>query len=265
MAKIDELIRQAQGALNKAKEEDKAAAQARLDALEEAKKAGVEMSNDEVNGVVTRRQAEIDEKWKGVVGMSREQAEKFFEELNDDDLQALIAGAAGSEGDGSAGGTGDKPPAERIAAALKERDAKIETLSNSFSELNRTYAKDKVDVAVREAFRSAGLDEKYLGPAKSLAAYDDLVEKLASGQPVTTEEIGAKVESVKGLSGVWFGSEAGGGEGNGSGGSAGRTVAGVRIKEDAVRPHIPATPEGRDGSAPEITDEDRAARATSVY
>lgn len=254
MSKIDQLIQKATEELNKAKDEDKAAAQAKVDALKEAKSAGVEMDNDEVNGLVTRKTSEVDEKWKGVIGMPREDAEQVFEQLNDDDLLALFSDGDSEDGD-------DKPVAERVQEALRSRDSKIESLSSTLSDVNRRYSSDKVEVAIEKAFRDAGLNETFLTPAKSLAAYDDLVKKVADGKPVTSEEISGKVESVKNLSGVWFKSGEDGENGDGDKDSL--TVAGHRLKEEAVRPAIPATPDGKESS--EITDEDRAAKATSVY
>ena len=260
MAKIDDLIRQAQETLNKAKDEDKATAQAALDALKAAKASGVEMDNDEVNGLVARKQSAVEDEWKNVVGMSREEAKRLFEELEDDEVRKLLLGGSpGGEGDGE--GDDDKPVAERIQEALKSRDSRIESLSNTLTDVNKRYSSDKVEVAIERAFREEGLRDDFLDPAKRLAAYGDLVEKVANGQTISNEEIAEKVNSVKTLSGVWFKAEGESEEENGNG--DGLVVAGHKLKEEAVRPAIPATPAG-DESA-EITEEDRAARATSVY
>ncbi len=254
MAKIDELIRKAQEEVNRAKDDDRPVAQAKLDALKEAKSAGIEMDNTEVNGVVTRKTNETADKWKNLVGMDYDEAEKLFEDLEDDTVRTLLG--TGDSGDGE--GDDDKPVAERIQEALRSRDTKIENLSTSLTDVNRRYSADKVETAVEKAFRAASIDPAFLEPAKRLASYDDLVQKVAGGQSVTNEEINAKVEGVKTLSGVWFK------EGDGEEDTKdGLTVAGHRLKEEAVRPHIPATPAAQETA--EITDEDRAARAASVY
>lgn len=251
MAKIDELIRQAQDALNKAKDDEKPVAQAKLDALKSVKAAGVEMSNDEVNGLVTRKSSEVDDKWKDVVGVSREE---LGELLDDQTLQELFSDLEDGDEDNEG-----KPTLERIQEALKSRDAQIESLGSTLTDVNRRYSSDKVEVAIEKAFRDAGLDDTFLVPAKDLAKYDDLVKKVAEGKPVTREEIQGKVENVKTLSDVWFKDA----DGQENGDKDGRTVAGVKLKEEVVRPHIPATPDSTETA--EITDDDRAARASSVY
>lgn len=141
----------------------------------------------------------------------------------------------------------------RMQAALEERDGKIDSLSTTLNDVNTRYSKDKVETAIEKAFQSAKLDEKFLGPAKSLASYSDLIEKASRGEEVTAEEINGKVENVKALSGVWF--EADDPEKDEA------LVAGHRIKEEAIG--IPATPPA--GGSPEITEEDRAKRASTVY
>ena len=251
MAKIDELIRKAQDALNSAKDDDKPVAQAKLDALKDVKAAKIEMDNDEVNGLVTRKQGDAEKKWKDLVGMDHEEAKKLFEQMDDDTVKALL-----NPGDGD--GDDDKPVMERVQSLLQARDTSINELKTSLSDVNGRYSKDKVDVAVERAFEAAGLDKKFLAPAKNLAAYDDLVEKVKKGQPITHEEIQGKVDSVKTLSDVWFKAEGDGGDEE-----DGKTVAGHRIREEAVGPVIPATPQA--GGPVQITEEDRANRATSVY
>ena len=251
MAKIDQLIQQAQDALNKAKDDEKPVAKAKLDALKEVKAQKIEMDNDEVNGLVARKQGDVGTKWKDLLGMEYEEAEKLFEQMDDETISALLD--PGGEGDD------EKPVIERVQNALKERDTRISTLEGTISDVNGRYSRDKVEVAIERALLGAKLDDKFLGPAKRLAGYDDLVEKVKQGQPVSAEEIAEKVNSVKSLSDVWFKTE--GDEDEQDGG--GKTVAGYRIKEEAVSPGIPATPQG--GGSSEITDADRAARAASVY
>lgn len=260
MAKIDQLIQQAQDALNKAKEDEKPAAQAKLDALKEAKAAGVEMGNDEVNGLVTRKTSEANDKWKDVVGMSREDAEGLFKELDDDAIKALLGG----EGEGD-----DKPVIERVQSALRERDQKIQDSQEYTQSLARDLYSERVENRLKSALGSVTLDDGTrvslkdgrFDRVRSLVGEQDLVKKLMEGQTI---EAGAFTEAAKNLYQDLpevFVAPDGGGNGDGNGG--GTKVAGHKIVEEAVRPHIPATPDGQQTA--EITDEDRAARATSAY
>ncbi len=251
MAKIDQLIQQAQDTLNKAKDDEKPVAKAKLDALKEVKAQKIEMDNDEVNGLVARKQGDVGTKWKDLLGMEYEEAEKLFEQMDDETINALLH--PGGEGDD------EKPVLERVQNALKERDARIGTLETTITDVNGRYSKDKVEVAIERALLGANLDKRFLAPAKSLAGYDDLVAKVSKGEPVSAEEIAEKVNSVKTISDVWFKGE--GDDDDKDGG--GRTVAGHKIKEEPANVGIPATPQA--GGSSEISEEDRAARATSAY
>lgn len=261
MKTIDELIADAENAVKNADEASKPVEQAKLDQLKTLKGEGL-FTQADFNRHDRRLKEQYEGQFKEVLGMDLDEAKEVFEQLDDDTLSALSdaldSGAAG-EGDSSDGEEG--PRLQQVVKAVNKLQADRDGLSETLTDLNRRYSKDKVEVAIEKAFRDAGLDDAFLAPAKSLAAYDDLVKKVADGKPVTSEEIGEKVESVKNLSGVWFKTE--GDEGNGTGDKDSLTVAGHRLKEEAVRPAIPATPNGNESA--ELTDEDRAAKATSVY
>jgi hypothetical protein len=253
MPTIDEMIAAAREAAKNSEGEEKVKAQARAEALVEAKAEGYTKTDTEVGGIVKRKEDEAKgdaTKWAELVGMSYEEAEKVFEEMDDEGIQSLLGGSDDDD---------EKPVIERVQEALGSRDERISTLEASLSDTNRRYAKDKVEAAVREKFREAGLQDAYLAPASRLADYSDLVEKVAKGEEVTAEEISAKVDGVKELSDVWFGSSE-----NGNGDDSRTLPGGFKLKEESVSIGIPATPNGNVGGN-EITDEDRAARASSVY
>lgn len=251
--RIDEMIAAAREEIKASEGEEKVKAQAKAEALLEMKSEGFTKTDTEVGGIVKRKEEEATadaKKWADLMGMTYDEAAKVFEEFDDDDFQALIS--AYDSGDGE----DEKPVIERVQAALKERDNKIQTLDTSLADINRRYAKDKVDVAVERAFREAKLDETFLDPAKRLASYDDLIEKVTKGESLTNEDIAEKVNGVKELSGVWF--KGGGAEGD-------TTVADRKIRangaDDAVvRPHIPATPAGGGPPARSATDSYREAK-----
>jgi hypothetical protein len=261
MAKIDELIRKQQEEVNKAKDDDKPLAQAKLDALKDAKAAGIEMDNDEVNGFVTRKTNEAADKWKDLVGMDYDEAEKLFEDLEDDTVRTLLG--TGNSGDGE--GEDDKPVIERVQSALRERDQKIRAGEEYTQGLARDLYSERVENRLKSALGSVTLDDGTkvslkdgrFDRVRALVGEGDLVKKLMDGETV---EAGAFTERAKALYDDMpeiFDS------GGGGGGNGAKTVAGHKIVEEAVRPHIPATPDGQQGA--EITDEDRAARASSVY
>lgn len=256
MSRIDELIAAAREAAKNAEGEEKARQQARAEAFLEAKGEGYTKTDTEVGGIVKRNRDEAasdGSKWAELLGMDYEEAETLLNEMESGGLQSLLSGNEDNEDEGEGN------VLSRVQAALEDRDSRIEDLSSSLADTNRRYAKDKVEVAFERAFDNARLDKTYLAPAKRLASYDDLVEKAAKGGEVSPDEIAERIESVKELSGVWFG-----GEGDSEGESDGRTLpGGFKIKEEAVSINIPATPAGRTSS--DITDEDRAQRASSVY
>lgn len=248
MARIDEMIEAARNAAKNAEGEEKARQQARAEALLEMKGEGYTKTDTEVGGIVKRNREEAgadSEKWTEIFGMTMEEVETAVAELENatDDL---------SDSEGEEEGS----VLSRMQSALQQRDSRIEDLSTSHADLNRRYAKDKVDVAIERAFKSAGLDERFLAPASNLAAYGDLVEKITKGGTVSPDEITERVNSVKEISDVWFKSDERQADRD-------HIIAGHRIKEEAIRPHIPATPTAKESA--EITDADRAARAASPY
>ncbi len=263
MPTIDEMIQAAREQAKNAEGEDKARAQARAEALLEMKSEGYTKTDTEVGGIVKRNRDEASAesgKWSELVGMDYAAAEKLFSEMNDGSIQSLLSGDS-EDGDGDGEGE-ERPMIERVSSLLEDRDARINDLSSCLDDVNKRYATDKVETAIRDRFREAGLDDSYLDPAKRLASYDDLVEKAAKGGDVTADEIAAKVDGVKELSGVWFGSSESSSDGDSNGG---RTLpGGFKLKEEAISIGIPATPNGR-VEANDMTEEDRAARATSVY
>lgn len=248
---LDQRINDAKEALDKTEEgsKERDVALTRMDVLTELRDAGLGKSQDDMNRLDRQNKEEFNSYKTKVESVLDGSVEEFEETLTK---------VMGSRPDGEGDGDEDGNALKRMQAALQERDQKIDTLSTTLTDVNTRYSKDKVDAAVERAFKAAGLDEKFLAPAKSLAGYDDLVGKVTKGESVTNEEVAEKVGSVKTLSGVWFQAEGDEGEGEG-----GRLVAGHKLKEEPVSPGIPATPQG--GGSAEITDEDRAKRASSVY
>lgn len=242
---LEQLIKDAKEALDKTENgsKEQAAALARHEALTSVRDAGITKTQDDLNRIDRQAKEGYENSIKEALGMTL------------DEFKQVMAGVEESLSDDAGGEEGEGNVLARMQAALEERDGKIDSLSTTLNDVNTRYSKDKVEAAIERAFQGAKLDERFLGPAKSLASYSDLIEKASRGEEVTAEEINGKVENVKALSGVWFKAD----EDEG----AGSLVAGHRIKEEAVSPGIPATPQA--GGPSEITDEDRAKRASSVY
>lgn len=262
MAKIDELIARARAEAKNAEGEEKVKAEARAAAILEMKGEGFKLHEDEVGGLVKRKTDEAGgdaEKWKTLVGMEYDEAAKLFEDLDDDAVQALFGEASGD----------DTPVIERVQSALTERDQKIQDGQKYTQSLARDLYSERVENRLKSALGSLTLDDGTkvslrdgrFDRVRNLVGEDELVEKLMKGETIEAGEFSARAKSLyEDMSEIFVvPGEAGDGEnGNGS-----RTVAGHRIVEEAVRPHIPATPNGEQTA--EITEEDRAARASSVY
>lgn len=237
MSKIDELLNAAREAAKNAEGEDKVKAEARAAAILEMKGEGFKLSDEEVGGLVGRKEQDATKtlkeqlaEWEEIIGMDLEATKVAVADLGDDD----------DEDDET------DPTFSRLATQLQSVKSEKDSLAEQFSGLNRRYSGEKVNRMVEDAFRGANLDSSFLEPAKRLASYDDLVEKAAKGEEITAEDITAKINSVKELSGVWFKSEE-------------KDTPGPVIKPR--QPSIPATqtPETPQG----LTDEQRMALSTS--
>lgn len=197
MSKIDTLLEAAREAAKNAEGEEKVKADARAAAILEMKGEGFKLSDDEVGGLISRKEKEAADslkeqlaEWEEIIGMDLEATKVAVADLGDD-----------SEADED----GDTDPAfSRLSSQLESVKSEKDSLAEQFNGLNTRYSGEKVNRMVEDAFRSANLDSSFLEPAKRLASYDDLVEKAAKGEEITAEDIGAKVSSVKELSGVWF-------------------------------------------------------------
>lgn len=249
--KIDELINAAQKSVNESSEESKAVAEARLAALQEVKEAGVTLSQDEVNGLIKSEKEKAEkgahDSWREVLDMDLDEAKGILEGMNDEELQTLLGGD-GSEGDGESEDT----MADRIKAALEERDNRINSLGESQHDFQRKYYDERIQNRIAQSLRSEGLQDAYLDPAKRLSGYGDLVDAAMNGEEPSEEKIGEVVSGIKEMSPVWFQSE---GSSNDDGS---RVVAGVRVRDG-----IPATPRANGSS--ELTEQQRAERANSPY
>lgn len=251
--RIDQMLADAREAAKNAEGEEKVKAEARAAAILEMKGEGFKLSADEVGGLVKRKEDEAEanaRKWEALLGMSLEETEKAVEDLD-----------VGEEDEDEETGT---PGFARLTSQLQSLQAERESGKQELADLRSRYSADKVEVAFDEKFRDARIDPAFLDLAKEVAKYDDIIQEVASGKPVPSERINERVESIKTRSGVWFKPE-GEEDGNGQGSSGGGRVlaGGYKLKEEAARPHIPATPNSREST--QITDEDRAARAASVY
>lgn len=235
MSKIDELITAAREAAKNAEGEDKVKAEARAAAILEMKGEGFKLSDDEVGGLISRKEndatgtlkAQLAE-WQEVIGMDLEATKVAAAELGDDDDD-------------------DADPAfSRLSSQLESVKSEKDSLAEQFNGLNTRYSSEKVNRMVEDAFRAANLESSFLEPAKRLASYEDLVEKAAKGEEITAEDVTAKINSVKELSGVWFK-------------AAEEDTPGPIMK--TRQPSIPATetPETPQG----LTDEQRMALSSS--
>lgn len=236
MGRIDTLLEAAREAAKNAEGEDKVKAEARAAAILEMKGEGFKLSDDEVGGLIGRKEEEATKtlkeqlaEWQEVIGMDLEATKVAAAELGDDDDD------------------GETDPAfSRLSSQLESVKSEKDSLAEQFNGLNTRYSSEKVNRMVEDAFRGANLDSSFLGPAKRLASYDDLVEKAAKGEEITAEDVTAKINSVKELSGVWFK-------------AAEEDTPGPIIK--TRQPSIPATetPETPQG----LTDEQRMALSSS--
>lgn len=257
MKTIDELISDAQKAYDDAPNEEKSEKRGALEALKRVKGEGV-FTQADFNHHDKKLKQEYERDFRDVLGMDLKEAKEVFEQMDDDTLAALsdaFSGEVGDDEDDS--GAGDENPRlQKVVGAVKKLQADRDGLSETLTDLNRRYAKDKVDVAVERAFRDAKLDvDTYLEPAKRLAAYDDLIERVTKGEQLTQEDIAAKVDSVKELSGVWFK------EGDGDGVEGG-DERDLRAGSDQVviRPHIPPTSSGSGPPSRSATESYREAK-----
>lgn len=246
MSKIDQLLADAREAAKNAEGEEKVKADARAAAILEMKGEGFKLSDEEVGGLVKRKEDEAEanaRKWEALLGMSLEETEKAVEDLD-------VGEGTEDEDEGT-------PGFARLTSQLQSLQAERESGQKELADLRSRYSADKVEVALDKAFRDARIDPSFLDLAKEVAKYEDLIQEVASGKPVPGDQIKERVESIKTRSGVWFKSDEPLANGDG------HIIAGHKIKEEAIRPHIPATPTANETA--EITDADRAARAASPY
>ena len=232
MKNLDKRIADAKEALEKAEEgtPERAAAQARFDELTSIKEDGIGFTQDDLNRVDRQAKDGYENSIKDVLGMTLEETKQVMASVE----ESLV-------GDGESGeGNGDGNVLERMQSALKERDDKIGTLSSSHEDFQRRYYTERVTNRLGEAFRSAGLQDKYLTPAQRLASYDELIEKSMKGEEVKDEEFTAISDSVKEQAPVFFEPE----------------------RNDDY-PDIPPAPNGE--TPAELTDQQRAERSAPVF
>lgn len=250
--KIDELITAAQKSVDESTEESKAVAEARLAAFQEAKEAGITLSQDEVNNIIKtekeKAEGAANDAWKEVLEMDLDEAKEILEGMNDEELQTLL-GNSDSEEEGDE----EESMPERVKTALRELKQEKDQLAESTHDFQRRYYDSDIASRLTNALRAEGLQDAYLDPAKRLSEYSKLVDKAMEGEVPSDDEIQQAAGSIKELSPVWF--EDGSGEGSEDGS---RVVAGVRVKDG-----IPATP--RENRSAELTEAQRAERTASVY
>lgn len=249
MPKIDELITAAEKSVEESTEEDKARNEGYLKALEDARQAEITLSQAEVNNLLKseRETAEgkANDAWKEVLDMDLDEAKEILKGMNDEELQTLL-GSEGEEGES------EESVAERFKTALQERDAKINSLSESQHDFQRRYFDTDIRSRLEAALRAEGLQDNYLDPAKRLSEYGKLVDKAMEGEVPSDHEIREAASSIKELSPVWFESQ------QDQAGDGSRVVAGVTVRDG-----IPATP--RENRSSELTEAQRAERTNSVY
>lgn len=227
------------------KQKLKAAAEAQVEALENAKSQGYTKTQDDLNALDKKLKEEgntVKDRLEKMFGTDLESVEKVMT-----DLEQMIVGDddSGAGGDGDKSGQQDNTPLlARLQSELKDRDTKIEGLTTSQQEFQRSILGERVQGRVHTDLDALGLDKTYRGPAHTYAekvvGYGDLIDKAMKGEEVTDEEIRARTERVKKESAVWF--------------------------TAVPNPDFPGIPPTDTGEPPEqITDEQRRQRMTPVY
>lgn len=237
MGRIDTLLEAAREAAKNAEGEDKVKAESRAAAILEMKGEGFKLSDDEVGGIIGRKEEEATKtlkeqlaEWQEVIGMDLEATKVAAAELGDDDDE-----------------DGETDPAfSRLSSELQSVKSEKDSLATQFNGLNTRYSSEKVNRMFEDGFRDAKGDSSFLEPAKRLASYDDLVEKAAKGEEITAEDITAKINGVKELSGVWFKAEE------------------EENPGPVIKPRQPVIPPTQTTETPQgLTDEQRMALSTS--
>lgn len=239
MSKIDQLLADAREAAKNAEGEDKVKAEARAAAILEMKGEGFKLSDDEVGGLVGRKEKEAADtlkeqlaEWEEIIGMDLEATKAAVTDLGDDEDE-----------------DGETDPAfSRLSSQLESVKSENEALKTDFTGFRQRASLKEVNRMMEDAFRAANLEEKYLEPAKELASYSDLIEKAAKGEDITADEISEKISRVRERSDVYFKAEE-------------EDTPGPVIKprQPSIPPtETPQTPQG-------LTDEQRMALSTSPF
>jgi len=229
MKSIDKMIADAKKALEATEKDssERAAAQAKLDALNSVKEAGIGFTQDDLNRVDRKTKEGYEASIKDVLGMTLEEAKQ---------VMADVEGSLLDDGDGE----GEDPKLSKLVKTLDANKTEVGNLRTSGEEFQRRYYTERVTNRLQGALKGAGLQEKYLTPAQRLASYDELIEKSMKGEEVPDERFAEIANSVKEASPVWFEPE----------------------RNDDY-PDIPRTPEG---DPPEqVTDQQRAERSAPVF
>lgn len=252
MAKIDELLAAAREEAKNAQGEEKVKAEARAATLLEMKGEGFKLSDDEVGGLVKRKEDEAKAqatKWSELIGMPYEEAEKLMGELDDDAIQALFSG--GEDDD-------DKPVIERFQDALEARDQKIRAGEEYTKSLAQDLYSERVEKWLKSALGDVTLDDGTkvslkdgrFDRVRTLVGEDDLIKKLIDGQTIEAEVFSEAAKNLYGdMPELFVGAE-------------NKDVADDTRRESrmAVRPHIPATPAASGPPDRSATDSYREAK-----
>ena len=251
MKTIDQRIADARTAVANAGDADKAARQAELQLLESLKADGMFTQGD-FNAHDKKLKEAHEEAVRETLGMDLDEFAQVVESVSES--------FGDGEGDGDGDGDGDEGGSnvlERMQRELETRDKRLKTAEERTSGLSRELYAERVEKNVLDVFRARQLKDGRTQLARQLFNEAELVDKLVNGETLPEDVYTSRADKILEQSPEWFGPEGGGRDlGNG-----------VRLKPDALQdgpgPGIPPTPESR--TSADLSEADRAARATSVY
>jgi hypothetical protein len=260
MAKtLEQLIKDAKEALDRTDKDtpEYTAAIAKVEALTSVRDAGITKTQDDLNRIDRQAKEGYENSVKETLGMTLDEFKQVVASVEES-----LPGDSG-EGEGEEEGN----VLERMQETIRQQGEQIKSANDSNTNLSRSLYSERVENNLRRAFgelevgegddkRKVSLKDGRFDLVRRLAGEDELVEKAMNGETLDASVFSERVRTVYAGMPEVFDAE---GENLGNGSA---TVAGHRVKEEAS-PGIPATPSSRETS--EITDEDRAARASSVY
>lgn len=196
---LDQMIADAEKAVQDASEEDKAKAEATLGTLKKVRDAGYTKTQNDLNAAEKARKEELREfkaRVEGLVGDFDQ-----FETVVKTQIPATQSSAGQQSGEG--GGADDL--LTRFRGELKSRDDAIEAERNERLSFQRELKQERLSHDLERRFKDLGLQDPYRNAAREFVSprLESIVEKAMQGEEVD-EDLNAQAERIKELSPVWF-------------------------------------------------------------